>query len=130
MLQWLNDVGGCEQWVFGYNQQVSEDVNIGEVIEYPVTENFSEVRKTKGRNIHDEIQRITLTAENLLENEIRALKYIKSSPNLQVELDGNYYNVVVVGTFTTPWETAHNTYAFNVTIELPIEFDYFEQVPL
>ena len=130
MLEWLNDVGGSEQWVFGYNQQVIEDVNVGEVIEFPIVEDYSNVRKTKGRDIQDEIQRITLTAENLQENEIRALKYIKSSPRLRIELDGNFYHVVVVGTFTTPWETAHSMHSFSVTIELPEEFDYFERVPL
>ena len=130
MLQWLNDVGGVEQWVFGYNQQVSEDVNIGEIIEFPITQDFSTVRRTKGRNVQDEVQRITMTAENLKENEVRALKYIKSSDQLKVELDSNFYNVVVVGTFSTPWETAHSSHTFSVTIELPIEFDYFEQVPV
>ena len=130
MLQWLNDVGGKEQWVFSYNQQVSEDVTVGDVIEFPITQDFSTVRKTKRRFIHEEIQRITMTAENLLENEIRALKYIKSSPNLEVELDDNFYNVVVIGSFTTEWDTQHSMHQFAVTIEMPVEFDWFEQVPI
>ena len=130
MLQWINDVGGKEQWVFMYNQQVSEDVTVGDIIEFPITQDFSTVRKTKARFVHEEIQRITMTAENLLENEIRALKYIKSSPVLSVELDGNFFNVVVIGTFSTEWETQHSVHQFSVTIEMPVEFDWFEQVPL
>lgn len=130
MLQWLNDVGGTEQWVFDYNQKVDEDVMVGEVIEFPIIEDFSTVRRTKGRLVHEEIQRITMTAENLMENEVRALKYIKSSPSLQIELDGNFFNVVVISSFATPWETQHSTHSFTVTIELPVEFDYYEQVPL
>lgn len=130
MLQWLNDVGGTEQWVFDYNQKVDEDVMVGEMIEFPITQDFSTVRRTKGRLVHDEVQRITMTAENLQENEVRALKYIKSSPSLQIELDGNFFSVVVIGSFATPWETQHSTHSFTVTIELPVEFDYYEQVPL
>lgn len=130
MLQWLNDVGGSEQQVFDYNQKVDEDVMVGEVIEFPITQDFSTVRRTKGRLVHEEVQRITMTAENLQENEVRALKYIKSSPSLQIELDGNFFNVVVINSFATPWETQHSVHSFTATIELPVEFDYYEQVPL
>lgn len=130
MLQWINDVGGVDQWAFGYNQQVNEDVTVGEVIEFPIVQDFSTVRKTKNRLVHQEVQRITMTAENLLENEVRALKYIKSSPSLQVELDDNFFSVVVIGTFATPWQTQHSLHQFSVTIEMPVEFDWFEQVPI
>ena len=130
MLQWLNDVGGTEQWVFDYNQKVEEGVIVGEVIEFPITQDYSTVRKTFGRIEHQGTQKITMTAENLTENEERELKHLKSSQELQIELDGNFFDVIVVNSFATKWETQHSLHSFTVTIEMPDEFDYYEQLPL
>lgn len=129
MLQWLNELGGTDYWLFSMEQSITNIAEEGLRYETPITTDLSTVTGNKFRFSDKDTQFMTLRAEQLTQNEIQALHYLKKSTEVKVALDkdlGTFVDVVVSASFSDDFTTGKTNYTFSVTIEFPNNFDFFK----
>ena len=125
MLDWLNGIGGVDQWLFEVQQSATLENDEGIVVEAPVTTDIENIVRTKRRFANTFRQQLTLKAENLTIDQLLALQEIKKTESLRVYLskDGaKFIDGIVVNDFSSPYSTKDNTHKFTVIIELPDGF--------
>jgi hypothetical protein len=129
MLQWDGQLGATEQYLFQYEQNVSENSEQGFLYEMPITSDISTITGTKFRQPGKYFQVMTLKAFNLTQNELQSLHYIKQSSRVKVWLDkdgSNFVEVIVNSGYTTAFTTGKSNYEFTINIEFPSGFDFFK----
>jgi hypothetical protein len=89
MIQWVNSLGGLEEYLFTYNQEVEEIADTGLVIIPPINEDIADVNTAIERQVEKTTQLITCFADHLTKDEIRQLHYIKYSECVWVWLTKN-----------------------------------------
>jgi hypothetical protein len=136
MIQWVNALGGYEQYLFEYNQDVEDIAQVGETIIPPIEENIKDVNNAIGRIAEKTTQLITCYADHLTLNEIRTLHYLKKSEEVWVftnkkptdleTLDPHRIKVVIEDIYATQYSTRSNLHLFTVKIRFPDNYDFFE----
>lgn len=129
MLDWINSLGGIDQHLFSINQDSVYETKQGVLAERPVTEDIENVYRTKQRFPGSNVQRMTLMAEHLTQDQLLALKEIKATHSLRLYLtkDGSLWiDVVVVDDFTTEMSSKYRLFKYAITVEFPDEFDFYE----
>lgn len=125
MIDWINSLGGIDQWLFSNSQQVQVVSDSGIVAERPITTDVEFITRTKRRFANTFRQQITLRANNLTRDQLYALQDIKNTESLRVYLskDGsNFIDGVVITSFTTDYNRKDSTHSFILIIELPNGF--------
>ena len=133
MISWLNSLGGMDQWLFQIEQSVSNQIEEGRRFQTPITTDIESIRTTKGRFAQRDIQRMTLKADKLNQNELQTLHEIKTSEIVRLWLnkDGSeYVGVIVSSGYVTDFTTGKTNYEFSLNIELPDNFDVFKSTLL
>ena len=129
MLDWINSKGGVDQYMFNIEQEVIYTVGEGILSERVIDDDIEFITRTKQRFSGSKFQRITCQAEHLTLDQLQALHEIKQTESLRVYLskDGeNFIDAVVVETLSTPFNTKNLNHKFNVTLEFPDDFDFYE----
>lgn len=125
MIEWKNDQGVMDQYIFGFNQAVTDTAKEGLIYESPITQTMDLVSNTLGRLPIGGNQSIQLLASNLDINTFNALKRIKESDtvNLFLDVEGNKkISVAVVGDYTSVRETDSVVADLGIKIKLPSNF--------
>ena len=125
LLEWLNEEGAFDQYVFDVNQLFEDSANEGLVIESPIVEDFSVSDSTVARYSTNNYQTITLTAENIPIDLFNALKFIKKSNKVNLYLDPlgvKKIGVAVFGTYNSDYESLDTLVNFTVKILTPSGF--------
>ena len=128
MVEWLNEDGAVEQWLFNIDQVVVDDVEQGLRYERPVLRDIELVIRTKFRQVDKWTQRITLFDKHLTQDQVDALHDIKRSDFVRVWLtkDGTEtIGVIVIPPYSDTFNTKHPLNEFSLTIEFPDNFDFF-----
>ena len=128
MLEWLNEDGATEQFLFSINQVILDTVEEGLRYKRPITQDIETVQRTKFRQVDRWVQRMTLQQDHMTADQIDALHDIKRSDFVRVWLtkDGSeWIGVVAVSDFDDVIRTRHELHSFNVTIEFPDNFDFY-----
>ena len=128
MIEWLNEDGAWEQWLFTIDQSVKDDVETGLVYERPITKDIEAVKRTKFRHVDRWTQQITLFASNLTQDQIDALHDIKRSDFVQVWLNKEgteYVGVIAIPPLTETFRTKSTLHDYTITIEFPDNFDFY-----
>jgi len=130
-LGWINNLSGIEDHIFVINQVVEVESEAGITAERAITEDIENITGTKIRVADKWTQRITLLAEGITRDVLKGLLQIKQSSSVSIALNratSKFISVVVVRNLTTTYETGDNTYDFQVTVELPENFDVLEVI--
>jgi len=128
MIEWLNEDGASEQWLFTLDQVILDTVENGLVYERPITQDLEIVSRTKYRKVDKWVQRMTLFANNLTQDQVDALHDMKRSDFMQVWLNKEgteYVGVIVVEDYSDSFKTKNTLHEFSITIEFPDNFDFF-----
>lgn len=126
-LDWLNSLGGVDQFCFVRNQIIEIESGEGVLIEAPINEDYETVKRTKRRFAGPTVERMTLTADHLTEDQLLALREIKDTESLRVYLtkDGTQFiDAVVVRDFVTTYQTKERRFRFTVIIEFPDNYSF------
>lgn len=125
MLDWINGLGGIDQWLFEVQQSVTLENDEGIVVERPITTDIEFINRTKRRFANTFRQQLTLKAEHLTLDQLLAIQEIKKTESLRVYLskDGvQFIDAIVVNDFSSPYSTKDRHHKFTVIIELPDGF--------
>jgi hypothetical protein len=130
MISWINSLGGTEQFLFSFNQDIDDTTNVGITTVPPIIDDIAFVDAGIARTEVVTTQRITLFADHLNNVEIRAMHEIKHSEHVEVWLDKagslRKIDVIVEDTYTTSYTTRSPLNFFEVKIRFPDDFDFFE----
>lgn len=129
MLEWINRIGINEQWLFEKMQEVSINTDPGIEIERMVNESIENRNDTLKRINGGSWQTVTFMAENLKQDQIRALTEIKESDTVWIWLDKTgtkRIQAVVTNIFATDYNTRAVFSTFTVSLKLPRNFDLFK----
>ncbi len=129
MLEWINEDGAYEQFMFSYNQAISNEAEQGIIYETPVVDELENTTQTINRTTSENIQSMTLQAEHLTLDQMNALHDIKRSDSVRVWLkkDGSKFVYVIVdGGYKTTYESRHRLSNFFLNIRFPDGFNFFE----
>ena len=129
MLEWLNKNGVGEQWLFDVMQDENREALPGQSYEKPITDTLDNVNDTLNRLSLGTIQRITLFADQITKDQIRALHGIKESLFVWLWLDqtgDNKIKVVVEDMLNTSINTKAVFGAYSCQIRLPRNFDIYK----
>lgn len=131
LIEWLNDLGAWEQYVFDYSQDVQLLASIGIVAEKAITQDYENVTETKIRLADDYTQSIILQSDNITTPELNALAQIKRSSSVRVLLDRNgvkFVKVIVRSTLDTTYNTKDARHTFILNIEMPNNFNVYNLI--
>ena len=126
MIEWQNNQGVMEQYVFSFNQSIADTAKEGLIYESPITQTLDLESNVLSRLPLGGSQTIQLLADNLDANTFNALKQIKTSEivNLFLDVEGNKkISVAVSGDYTSIRETDSSVAEFGLRIKLPTDFD-------
>lgn len=126
MIEWQNNQGVMEQYVFSFNQSIADTAKEGLIYESPITQTLDLESNVLSRLPLGGSQTIQLLADNLDANTFNALKQIKTSEivNLFLDVEGNKkISVAVSGDYTSIRETDSSVADFGLKIKLPTDFD-------
>ena len=126
MIEWQNNQGVMEQYVFSFNQSIADTAKEGLIYESPITQTLDLENNVLSRLPLGGSQTIQLLADNLDANTFNALKQIKTSEivNLFLDVEGNKkISVAVSGDYTSIRETDSSVAEFGLRIKLPTDFD-------
>lgn len=129
MLEWINRIGINEQWLFEKMQEVSINTDPGIEIERMINESIENRNDTLKRINGGSWQTVTFMAENLKQDQIRALAEIKESDTVWIWLDKTgtkRIQAVVTNIFATDYNTRAIFSTFTVSLKLPRNFDLFK----
>jgi hypothetical protein len=129
MIEFLNQLGAWDQWLFSFEQAILEETEQGIMFESPIDDDVSVITETKKRIPGVNVQFMTLKAGHLTQAEIQHLQEIKQSEKVRVWLakDGtSYVNVRVNAGYETTFTTGKGGYEFSLNIEFPSNFDFFK----
>ena len=129
MIYWLNELGGIDYWLFSIEQTITHITEEGLKFNTPITEDISTVTGNKKRFSDKDTQFMTLIAEQLTQNQVQTLHYLKKSPDVKVALSkdlSTFVNVRVSTGYSTDFTTGKSNYSFSVNIEFPDNFDFFK----
>lgn len=129
MLEWLNKNGVGEQWLFDVSQDDNREALPGQSYEKPITDTLDNVNDTLNRLSLGTVQRITLFAEQLTVDQIRALHGIKESLFVYLWLDQigeKKIKVVIEDNLSTPVNTKAVFGSYSCQIRLPRNFDIYK----
>jgi len=129
MIEWVNQLGGYDQWLFIFEQAVTDDTEQGLIFERSFTDDIQTVTQTKQRAPGETRQLMTLKAGHLSQNDIQHLHEIKQSDIVRAFLtkDGTEYIDVIVNTgYQTSFTTGKGGYEYALNIEFPSGFDFFK----
>lgn len=127
MLEWIGRNGASEQYMFSVNQEIDTEAEAGIIYEHPIEQTLDNAASNIGRITSGSRQFISLLAENIPQQHIGVLKYIKESPRVLLWLDqdgSKNIRVVVSGSYSTPQSTRRVFGDYSVTIRLPRDFDF------
>ena len=128
MVRWVNSLGATEFFLFDISQQIRFGVT-GELRYQPaVDQDVAEITRQTVQINSDQTLRIICIAENLTQDDIRALHEIKTSENVEVHLtqDGvETIGVIVTSALETAYATDDNTGTFSVALDFPEDYDFF-----
>jgi len=132
MIQWLNRLGGYDQYLFEREQTINQEAEQGIIWQVASSDDISTITETKKRRAAKDTQTMVLKAANLTQNELQALHDIKLSQDVKVWLaktdpySGNdWVNVIVNGGYADSFTTGKTGYTYLLTIEFPDNFDFF-----
>ena len=128
MLEWLNEDGAMEQYLFSLDQVIFDTVETGLSYERPITTDISTVMRTKFRQVDKWTQRMTMFENHLTRDQVDALHDIKRSDFVRVWLtkDGTeFVGVIVVEDFDDSFRSKDSLHEFSVIIEFPNGFDFY-----
>lgn len=126
VVDWLNSKGGVDQHIFNFDQLFERDALDGLIWEDAITEDISQVRRTKSRTSATWSQQIILKAENLTITQLKALEEIKSSSSIRVWLNNDgreWIGVVASAKYRTTHNTQDKLHEFTLQLEMPNNFD-------
>ena len=129
MVEWLNSLGGYEQFMFTIEQEFINEGGDSEGVNSPVIGNISTFKGGKSRVVGPTRQRVRMDSERLTGDEMRALAEIKNSDVVRVFLskDGtSYVNTRVTGDTNTSFSSRYDVNTFSLELEFPDGFDFFE----
>jgi len=120
-LRWIGLSGSWNYYRFGYNQEISLDVQNASIIKNHVSdwETQEGIEEVIAKNAG---QKIKVYAEDLSLNDIKGLQSIKYSPKVQMLVKHNpvKWQTVVINTATySEYETINGNAPFSITFNLP-----------
>lgn len=131
LIEWLNQYGGWDQYVFDYSQDIQLLTEAGVRAEKGIVQDLEVVTETKIRVADDWTQSILLQADNLSLETLYALNDIKKSSSVRVLLDRNgnkFIRVVVSNTFETTYNTNNAKHEFAMQIEFPNNVNVYDLI--
>jgi len=130
MISWVNSLGATEQFLFSFNQEIEDVANVGTVTVPPIIDDIANEDIGIARTNVTTRQFITLFADHLNNEEIRALHELKHAEKVEVWLDKagslRAIDVVVEDIYSTSYTTRSPLNLFTVKIRFPDDFDFFE----
>ncbi len=129
MIEWLNSNGVGEQWLFEMMQDDDRQALPGQSYEKPITDTLDNVNDTLNRLSLGTVQRLTLFAEQLTVDQIRALHGIKESLFVYLWLDktgDKKIKVILEDLLNTPINTKAVYGSYSCQIKLPRNFDFYK----
>ena len=139
-IDWTNSLGGTDQYLFEFNQEVEELADVGVTVIPPITTDIGtnagfEPQRAIQRYINNTSQRITCFADHVTNEELRALHEIKFSDVVFVHVDpSNAINsrvrVIIEDTYSTSYSTRSNLNLFTIKIRFPDNFDFFKALDI
>ena len=131
LIEWVNELGGFEQYVFDYSQDIQILTEAGIRAEKGIVQDFADVTETKIRVADDWTQSILVQVDNLTTNELYALNDILKSTSVRILLDraGNTaIKCVIANTFSTQYTTSDARHTFTMQLELPNNVNVYELI--
>ena len=131
MVAWTNSLGGGDQWLFQYEQAVTNISSEGQSINSPIVGDIATEQGNKRRVPGKDVQYVTLKADQLTLNELQGLHDIKNAGYVLI------YDSPTIGTrkqvsvkvnngFETTFTTGKGNYEFTLQLEMPDNFDLFK----
>lgn len=136
MLQWLNEFGGRDQWMFSVNQQITHDISPGPEFINKEVELIQSDKDSYQRYGNTLIQKITVFTTKVHRKQMEALRYISQSDLVYVWLSensaagdnwtGNIIQVVIEpNTFT--FDMKDEVFDLEFTLKMPPGRNFFEE---
>ena len=129
MLEWVNDLGGQEIYLFSREQSFLQQADPGQSWVTPISADIGTFAGNKGRKPGKSIQYMTLKTGLLTKNELQALHEIRTSPFVYVWLDktgATKVKVIVSNSFDTTFTSGKGNYEYSVTVEFPDNYDIYK----
>jgi hypothetical protein len=127
MVEWANNQGGYDQWLFNTENFFSDNINEGYIFEQGEIIDWSIDVESLNRYANKPNQRATLRAANLKQYEIRGLHTIKESKEVRVWLtkDGSKHaRAIALASYATEYTLGKQGFQFTLTIQFPDHFDF------
>lgn len=131
VIDWVNNKGGVDQFIFDIDQLYEVDSHEGLISELAMLEDISGVRRTKFRSAPTWTQQVILKAENLGLHQFKALQEIKSSISVRAWLNNNgqeWIGVICSSKYTTRNNSIDQLHEITLQMELPDNFDLQEAI--
>lgn len=131
MVQWLNSLGGRDQWLFQYNQEVKESI-MGEVTSFSSHQEQWENQPTRSiTSVNAEKrQSIMLEAVGLDTPQFLAMKdiFISDDINVWLKKDASKKKGVIIDPKRMSYETKDSLYNLSIVIEFEPGYDLFRNL--
>ena len=131
MIQWLNSLGGRDQWLFQYNQEVKEQIE-GEIKSFSSHSELFEDQPTRSiSTINAELmQSISVQAPSLTRNQFNAMRDIFISDDIDVWLkkDASKKKGCIVDIKKMSYQTKHSLFDLSIVLEFEPGYDLFRNL--
>lgn len=131
MIQWLNSLGGRDQWLFQYNQTVREGY-VSDVTSFSTHQEQFQSQSTRSiTRVNAELrQSIEVEASALSEEQFLAMKDIFLSDDVDVWLkkDASKKKGCIVDVRKMNYDTKNSLYDLRITIEFEPGYDLFRNL--